>query len=93
MENWSKTSIIMPEKKSVWDILDSVLPTVVNVYGKIRVQGTGVDPFQKTNSKDTQNQMGLSFTEKPTKSNTIWYVLGGLVLAGGVFFVIKKQKK
>jgi LPXTG-motif cell wall-anchored protein len=37
--------------------------------------------------------MGLSFTEKPTKSNTIWYVLGGLVLAGGVFLIIKKQKK
>ena len=84
----------MPEKKSVWDILDSVLPTVVNVYGKIRVKETGVDPFLKTNSKDNQNQMGLYAPETPTKSsNTIWYILGGLVLAGGVYFVIKKQKK
>jgi LPXTG-motif cell wall-anchored protein len=86
----------MPDKKSVWDILDSVLPSVVNAYSKIRVKETGVDPFSKTTSKDTQYKTGLLYSpEIPTvtKSNTIWYVLGGLVLAGGVYFVIKKQKK
>ena len=85
----------MPDKKSVWDILDSILPTVVNVYGKIRVKETGVDPFSKTDSKENQYKTGLLYSPKTTvtKSNTIWYILGGLALAGGVYFVIKKQKK
>jgi hypothetical protein len=87
------------QKKSVWDVLDKLLPSATSVYGQIREQKTGVNPFQSSDSgfidtKDEQLDMPqISFKER--KNNTLLYVLGGVALIGlgvGTYFLIKKNK-
>lgn len=89
----------MSEKKSVWDILDSVLPSATSVYGKIREKETGVNPFNKPKTeedllKQSNSGTGIGTGFQTPKNNTIWYVLGGLVVIGaGTYFFMKKYKK
>lgn len=90
----------MSEKKSVWDFLDSVLPSATSVYGKIREKETGINPFNKPKTEEDllkQSSFGTGIGtgfQTPKKNNTIWYVLGGLVVVGaGTYFFIKKYKK
>lgn len=89
------------EKKSIWDVLDSVLPSAASVYGKIREKETGVDPFSALRNPEEEAAAADSLNaENPIikidskKRNTIWYVLGGLTLVGvGTYFILKKIKK
>jgi len=89
------------QKKSVWDVLDKLLPSATSVYGQIREQKTGVNPFQSPDSGfiDTKDEAldmpPISFETKERKNNTLLYVLGGVALIGlgvGTYFLIKKNK-
>ena len=91
------------QKKSVWDVIDSLLPSATAVYGRIREQKTGVNPFQSPDSGDEQEDLRYptgvpeGFSDKPDtkKGKTLWYLLGGVALIGlgvGTYFLIKKNK-
>ena len=94
-------------KKSLWDVIDSWLPTATTVYGKIREQKTGVNPLESdsgfvdtnpTSDMPTINDMPIipDNDEKDKKGKTLLYVLGGVALIGlgiGTYFLIKKNKK
>jgi hypothetical protein len=90
-------------KKSVWDVIDSLLPSATAVYGRIREQKTGVNPFQSPDSGDEQEDLRYptgvpeGFSDEPDtkKGKTLWYVIGGVALIGlgvGTYFLIKKNK-
>jgi hypothetical protein len=91
------------KKKSVFDIFDSILPSVTNIYGKIRKGQTGVDPFNKDEKEVSTAQLSKQFnTSSPSitnsgndkgTSNKTWYIVGGVaVLAIGVgYFYMKKN--
>jgi len=94
--------ILEKPKKSVWDVIDSLLPSATAVYGRIREQKTGVNPFPSR--PDTSG--GEEDLIYPTgdlvsnpigdtkKSNKLWLVLGGVALVGlgvGTYFLIKKK--
>jgi hypothetical protein len=93
-------------KKSVWDVLDSLLPSATAVYGRIREQQTGTNPFQTPSKPDSfdREEDDLRFPtgdlggypdKDPKKSNKLWLVLGGVALIGlgvGTYFIIKKNK-
>lgn len=95
-------------KKSIWDIIDTYLPSATAAYGKIREQKTGVNPFGfAPDSGDDERQdldtglvddfpTGGRIPQQPKqKSKTLWYVLGGVALIGlgvGTYFLIKKNK-
>jgi len=91
------------QKKSVWDVIDSLLPSATAVYGRIREQKTGVNPFQSPDSGDEQKDLRYptgvpeGFSDEPDtkKGKTLWYVIGGVALIGlgvGTYFLIKKNK-
>jgi hypothetical protein len=94
---------LVKPKKSVWDVIDNLLPSVASIYGQIRQKQTGVDPFET--SRPVQDNEELQpridndgFTNDytlPTKSNTA-LLIGGVALIGlgvGTYFLIKKYKK
>ena len=93
-------------KKSIWDVIDSWLPTATTVYGKIREQKTSVNPldsgFVDTTNNDTPITTIPIILDKKhdeddnKKGKTLLYVLGGIALIGlsvGTYFLIKKNKK
>lgn len=100
----------MPEelvqpKKSVWDFLDNLLPSATAVYGRIREQKTGVNPFGTSKTEDNKDDLNLDypsgydptggFTNDGKKKNTLWLVIGGVALIGlgvGTYFFIKNKK-
>jgi len=85
------------KKKSVFDIFDSILPSVTSIYGKIRKGQTGVDPFNKEEKKITTTQLanptitndGINDTTSKT-----WYIVGGvavLAIGVGTYLYMKKN--
>lgn len=95
------------QKKSVWDVIDSLLPSATAVYGRIREQNTGINPFQsgyvyrgqRPDSGDVQFPLPTGvpegFSDDTKKGKTLWYVIGGVALIGlgvGTYFLIKKNK-
>lgn len=95
-------------KKSIWEIIDTYLPSAAAAYGKIREQKTGVNPFgfapDSGDDEDERQDLDTGLVDFPTggripqstqKSKTLWYVLGGVALIGlgvGTYFLIKKNK-
>ena len=83
-------------KKSLWDIIDSWLPTATTVYGKIREGKTGVNPYEPDsgfveNNEDMsvpdENPMpympdNIDINDDGKKPKTLLYVLGGVGLIG-----------
>jgi len=81
--------------KSVWDYLDSVLPPVTNIYGKIRQQKTGVDPFaQKQEELPVELPEPTLLVEPPKSSAKTFVIVGGILVVGvATYFLIIKNKK
>ena len=98
------TDQLVQPKKSVWDVIDNLLPSAAAVYGQIRQKQTGVNPFQTSRPVPDNEELqpridGSGFTNDfdytPKKSN-LMLVLGGVALIGlgvGTYFFIKKYKK
>ena len=93
---------LVKPKKSVWDVIDNLLPSAAAIYGQIRQKQTGVDPFQTSSpvqdNEDLQPRIdtdGFANNYTPTKSNTL-LIISGVALIGlgvGAYFLIKKYKK
>ncbi len=96
---------LVQPKKSVWDVIDNLLPSAAAVYGQIRQKKTGVNPFDTSrpvqDNDELQPRIGEDgFTNDydytPTKkNNTLLLVIGGVALIGlgvGTYFLIKKNK-
>ena len=97
---------LVKPKKSVWDVIDSFLPSATAVYGRIREQKTGTNPFDNNRPEednfavddDTRGTGGTWNPLEPPvakKNNTVLLVIGGIALIGlgiGTYFFIKKNK-
>lgn len=97
----------LPEKpkKSIWDIIDTYLPSATAAYGKIRQQKTGVNPFDtidtgledtNTDEKDVNYDVPPYLPKDTKNRKTLYYVLGGVALIGlgiGTYYFIQKNKK
>ena len=86
----------MAEKKNIWQILDRVLPPVTNIYGQIRQQQTGVDPFAKEEEKlkvdDIKPAPIVSMPDQ--RKNNVILIVGGIFVVGiAGYFLIRKFKK
>ena len=71
----------MEEKKSVWDFIDKYLPPAASIYGKIRQQTTGTDPF-------AQKQEDLPIEEESPPPPQTKASNKTLLIVGGVGIVI-----
>lgn len=99
------TEQLVQPKKSIWDVIDNLLPSAAAVYGQIRQKTTGVNPFETSrpvpNNDELQPQIDsegftsdFDFTAK--KGSTLPLIIGGVALIGlgvGTYFFIKKYKK
>jgi len=84
------------ERKSFWDVLDSILPTATSIYGRIRQRETGVDPFAQeddTSQISPYTNMQLTVTDTKKGNNTLILIGGLLLVSAGAYFIIKKYKK
>jgi LPXTG-motif cell wall-anchored protein len=86
----------MTEKKNIWQILDRVLPPVTNIYGQIRQQKTGVDPFAKEEEKLQVDEIKpapiVSIPDQ--RKNNVILIVGGIFVVGiAGYFLIRKFKK
>lgn len=92
---------LVKPKKSVWDVIDNLLPSATAIYGQIRQKQTGVDPFETSRAVQDNEELqpridAYGFAnDKPAKGNTL-LIIGGVALIGlgvGAYFLIKKYKK
>jgi hypothetical protein len=86
----------MEEKKSVWDFIDKYLPPAASIYGKIRQQTTGNDPFaQKQEDLPIEEIKTESPPPPQTKaSNKTLLIVGGVIVLGiATYFLTQKFRK
>jgi hypothetical protein len=86
----------MDEKKSVWDFIDKYLPPAASIYGKIRQQTTGSDPFaQKQEDLPIEEIKTESPPSPQTKaSNKTLLIVGGVIVLGiATYFLTQKFRK
>lgn len=100
----TEPALIEKPKKSVWDVIDSLLPSAAAVYGRIREQKTGTNPFGTSgvSQKPPSSEDDLRYPDayspynpETKKKNTLLYVVGGVALIGlgiGTYYFIKKNK-
>jgi hypothetical protein len=97
------TEQLVQPKKSVWDVIDNLLPSAAAVYGQIRQKKTGVNPFETTRPVPDKEELqpkidteGFANDFTPSKVKTLPLLIGGIALIGlgvGTYFFIKKYKK
>lgn len=83
----------MEEKKTIWDVIDQYLPPVVGIYGKLRQQTAGIDPFAQKQEELPVEQLKVQ-PPQPEKSNKTLLIVGGVIVLGiATYFLTQKFKK
>lgn len=82
------------QRKSIWDFLDTFLPSATSVYTQIRTGRDGTDPFAQPDEDGKLPNNLQPPPPPPKKRGNIVLWIGGLAVVGvGTYFLIKKYKK
>jgi hypothetical protein len=81
----------MEEKKSVWDFIDKYLPPAASIYGKIRQQTTGTDPFAQKQEDLPIEEIKTELPPPSKASNKTLLIVGGvgIVIAIATYLLIQ----
>lgn len=81
------------QKKTVWDFLDQYLPPAVGIYGKLRQETTGIDPFAQKQEELPIEDVKVQPKEEEKSNKTLLIVGGVIVLGIATYFLTRKLKK